>query len=456
MGTFSQLRTSPDDSWEQIAVTLRPSYYGYDFFGNDLDEGVDGAKHPVFAAAYIQDKIEFSDIVLNLGLRYDYIDSDGWDLVDPTNVEFSNGLIKENQFKKTEPTNALSPRIGFSFALTDKTIFYAAWGKFIQQSKLRDVYLGRPYVSRVVTGGNAYADPIGFGIKPEKTTQYDVGFKQQIGDNLGLDISAYYKDIKDQVTAGFQLSAANAAHQSYYMLENADFATTKGVELKLNLRRTERVAAQVSYSYSDARGTGSATRYSTRFYMIWQAPTYGGEFAMPTFVMPLIFNYPHKGNIWVDYRFGDNDGGPILSNLGINLLFNFNSGRSYTKINPSTSDYGTSEDQHHGVPIEPYGYSQTPWVYTFDLTIDKTVQIGPLSTNFYISIYNLLNTKSETNVYPETGSGFDDGYLNTEKGKAAAERNGAKYVEMFKWMNYYTAGNFSAPRQVYLGLRVDF
>jgi hypothetical protein len=240
------------------------------------------------------------------------------------------------------------------------------------------------------------------------------------------------------------------------MLENADFATTKGIELKLNLRRTERVAAQVSYSYSDARGTGSATVYSTRFYMIWQAPTYGGEFAMPTFVMPLIFNYPHKGNVWVDYRFGNNDGGPILSNLGINLLFNFNSGRSYTKINPSTSDYGTSEDQHHGVPTEPYGYSQTPWVYTFDLTIDKTVQIGPLSTNFYVSIYNLLNTKAETNVYPETGSGFDDGYLNTDKGRAAADRNGANYVDMFKWMNYYTAGNFSAPRQVYFGLRVDF
>ena len=454
--TYDQIRSHPDNNWSDYLVTLRPSIYGYDFLGNNVDEGVDGAKHPVFAAAYVQDKIEFSDIVLNLGLRYDYIDSDSWDLLDKSNVVFENGLIRQDQFKKTATSSTLSPRIGFSFALTDKTIFYAAWGKFVQQSKLRDSYLGRDYVSRIVTGGNAYTNPIGFGLKPEKTTQYDVGFKQQIGDNLGIDVSAYYKDIKDQVTAGFQQSAASASHQSYYMLENADFATTKGVELKLNLRRTERIAAQVSYSYSDARGTGSATAYSTRFYMIWQAPTYGGEFAMPTFVMPLIFNYPHKGNFWVDYRFGDNDGGPILSNLGINLLFSFNSGRSYTKIDPTTSDYGSSETQHHGVPIEPYGYSQTPWVYNFDLTFDKTVQLGPISTNFYISIYNLLNTKNETNVYPETGSASDDGFMNTAKGQAAAAKNGADYVAMYNWMNYYTNGNYSAPRQVYLGVRLNF
>jgi outer membrane receptor protein involved in Fe transport len=458
-GTLNQVRSNPDDTWGMIAVSQRPSYYGYDFFGNNLDEGVDGAKHPVFAAAYIQDKIEFSDIVLNIGLRYDYIDSDGWDLVDKTNVKFtSDGLIKDDQFKKTETSNTISPRIGFSFALTDKTVFYAAWGRFVQQSKLRDIYLGRPYVSRVVTGGNAYADPIGFGIKPEKTTQYDVGFKQQIGDNLGVDISAYYKDIKDQVTAGFQPSAPTASHQSYYMLENADFSTTKGIELKVNLRRTERIAAQLSYTYSDARGTGSATRYSTRFYLIWQAPTYGGEFQMPTFLMPLLFNYPHSGSMWIDYRFGENDGGPILSQLGMNLLFRFNSGRSYTRIDPVTSDYGASEGsaQHHGVPIEPYGTSKTPWAYTFDLTIDKTVKIGPVSTNFYVTIYNLLNSKNEVNVYAETGSGYDDGYLSTAKGQAAAQRNGAKYVEMYKWMNYLTAGMFNSPREVYFGVRLDF
>jgi outer membrane receptor protein involved in Fe transport len=454
---FANVRSNPDVTTKGLELTTRPSTYGYDYYGYEVDTGKNGGLHPVFAAAYFQDKIEFSDIVLNLGLRYDYISTDGYVLRDPRNVVFdSDGLIDEKEMLKMKASHTLSPRIGLSFALTDQTVFYAAWGKFVQQSKLGDTYGGRPWMSRVVQGGNAYPNTPGYGVKPERTTQYDIGFKQQIGDNFAFDISAYYKDIKDQVSSYFQYVSDDANHQSYYTLANIDFATTKGIELKLNLRRTERVAAQVSYTYSDARGTGSQTDYSPRYYIIWQAPSYGGEFMMPTFIMPLLFNYPHSGNAWIDYRFGDNDGGPILQNLGINLLFTFNSGRSYTRIDPTTSDWGSSQTQHHGVPVEPYGHSKTPWVYLFDLTVDKDVNFGSLKANFYITIYNLLNSKLMTNVFSETGTADDDGFFSTPNGIAAAERYGEDYVKLYNWVNYQTAGNYTSPRQIFLGVRLNF
>jgi len=66
--------------------------YGYDVHGNEITSGLDGhvdrsedrlagdrcdrfsaPPHPVFAGAYVEDKIELSDLILNLGLRYDYI-----------------------------------------------------------------------------------------------------------------------------------------------------------------------------------------------------------------------------------------------------------------------------------------------------------------------------------------------------------------------------------------------
>jgi len=454
---FAQVRSNPNITIDELANITRPSGYGYDYFGNEVDDGPDAGMHPVFAAAYFQDKIEFSDIVLNLGLRYDYISTDAFELRDPRNVIFDpSGLIDKEELLKTKASHTLSPRVGLSFALTDQTVFYAAWGKFVQQSKLTDTYGGRPWMSRVVTGGNAYPNTPGYGIRPERTTQYDVGFKQQLSDNFAFDISAYYKDIKDQVTSGFQYVSPDANHQSYYTLVNADFATTKGIELKLTLRRTERIAAQVSYSYSDARGTGSQTDYSPRYYIIWQAPSYNGEFMLPTFVMPLLHNYPHSGNAWIDYRFGNNDGGPILQNLGINLLFTFNSGRSYTRIDPTTSDWGSSQTQHHGVPIEPFGYSQTPWVYLFDLTIDKDVNFGPVKTNFYITIYNLLNSKLMTNVFSETGTADDDGFFATPAGIAAANKYGEDYVKLYNWVYYQTAGNYTAPRQVFFGVKLNF
>ena len=105
-------------------------------------------------AAYVQDKIEFSDIILNLGLRYDYIDPDSKDVTDPANLTFNNDdmIIASTSYRTTEKTQQFSPRIGFSFPVTDRTVFHAQYGKFIQQTKLRDSYLGASQYGRYHQG----------------------------------------------------------------------------------------------------------------------------------------------------------------------------------------------------------------------------------------------------------------------------------------------------------------
>ena len=154
--------------------------YGYDLYGNELNDGVDGPKNPVFAAFYVQDKMEFSDLILNLGLRLDYIDTDSKEFVNPHNVKFdSDGIIDPAYMVDVDPTLQVSPRFGFSFPVTDQTVFHAQYGKFIQQSRLRDIYLGFNRTSDIVKGGFAELNPVGYGLKPERTTQYEIGFKQQ-------------------------------------------------------------------------------------------------------------------------------------------------------------------------------------------------------------------------------------------------------------------------------------
>ncbi|MCK5088274.1 MAG: TonB-dependent receptor, partial [Melioribacteraceae bacterium] len=131
--------------------------YGYDVFGNQYDgNGLDAAKNPVFAAFYIQDKMEFSDLVLNAGVRLDYIDTDSQEFINPNNIEFAEGnLIDPATLKDIDPYTYVSPRIGLSFPVTDKTVFHAQFGKFIQQSRLRDVYQGYNVVSDNIKGGFA-------------------------------------------------------------------------------------------------------------------------------------------------------------------------------------------------------------------------------------------------------------------------------------------------------------
>ena len=266
--------------------------YGYDTYGNELNDGVDGPKNPIFAAYYLQDKLEFEDLVLNLGLRLDYIDTDSKAFNDPSNVKFdSDGIIDPNYMYDVDPTVQLSPRLGFSFPVTDKTVFHAQYGKFIQQSQLRNIYLGFNRASDIVKGGFAELNPVGYGLRPERTTQYEIGFKQQLGENFAFDITAFYKDIKEQIQLRSIYADPTAAHVQYYALVNGDFATTRGFELQLDLRRTQRLAATFNYTYSDAQGTGSTPNEAGR--AVWQSPTADPYF--PQQISPLTFNQTHNG-----------------------------------------------------------------------------------------------------------------------------------------------------------------
>ena len=57
---------------------------------------------------------------------------------------------------------------------------------------------------------------------------------------------------------------------------------------------------------------------------------------------PLDYDQRHRGALNMDYRFADGDGGPVLENLGLNVLFTFNSGHRYTayEFEPGTDRYG--------------------------------------------------------------------------------------------------------------------
>ena len=62
---------------------VRHNFYGFDRGTGeteiDSDEesisGFDGPKRPYTFAAYVQDKIEYKGLIVNAGLRFDYIDA---------------------------------------------------------------------------------------------------------------------------------------------------------------------------------------------------------------------------------------------------------------------------------------------------------------------------------------------------------------------------------------------
>lgn len=450
-----------------LSAATATGMLGYDIWGNEIDSnynGIDGPKHPTYGAAYIQDKFEAKQLVINAGLRFDYIDNDDFTFADMANPAWdqTNKTLIADEVVEMDPKIYVSPRLGLAFPATDRTVFHVQYGKFVQAPKLDQVYPSMYWMNNVFEGGNFFTTTYGFGLKPMITTQYEVGFNQQFAEAASFDVTVFYKDIQDWITTSRIQGGPNDAISYYNILENGDFATTKGIELSLTLRRTNRVAAQVNYTYSSALGTGSVTGSSL-------AGTEQGV-AVPTIISPLDFSRPHVGSVNVDYRFGKNDGGIILSQLGLNLLFQFQSGHPYTLREGAfgqqdESRGGEIEDSRNRNPLESVNSSMTPWNYTIDLRVDKTVDFGPFDANFYVYAMNLTNKRNVTNVYMRTGNAWDDGFRADTQTSAsiAAAHGGDLFWAMYDAINLSGNGTntqsgrlFGVPRQVRAGIRLEF
>ncbi|RMD96659.1 MAG: hypothetical protein D6814_10985, partial [Calditrichaeota bacterium] len=315
------------------------SYYGWDVDGvNKINSGVNGPRHPIMASAYVQTKWEYRDLILNFGLRYERIDAKVWkpDNLENPSFDKTNDYVKEDALGETDPFNYVLPRVNFAFPVTDRTVFYAQYGKYVQMPNLADLYRGgvRTLSRDISTESRSlygfFGQYVGFTAKPERTTQYELGIRQSLTDNFALTITAFYKNLEDQLRLDRVLADGTGQLEAgtpiFAAWLNNDFGTSKGLELTLELRRTRRLAAKVNYTLSNTRGTGSDSR-STRV-----AVSDATISTYPKLIYNLDYNQTHRGSVVLDYRFARGDGGKILQGLGLNAILTFNSGHSYTRI----------------------------------------------------------------------------------------------------------------------------
>ncbi len=442
--------------------------WGYDEFGDKVDDDeFFGPKKPVFASAYIQDRIEFEDIILNLGLRYDYIDTDDLQFADPLNPEgainHQTFELNRDGFNEVEAQSFVSPRIGVSFPITDQTVFHAQYGKFVQQPRLADLYTGWYRWAYQFSQSFFFGNPEGTNLNPTRTTQYELGFTQQVGDNMSFDITGYYKDVKDQVVFRQVFTDNNSIVQDYNISANGDFATTKGVEVSFTMRRTNNLAINANMSFQDAQGTGSFPNSQRG---IVGAPINNQVFT-PAYVSPLEFNRAFSGSVNLDYRFDADEGNALLNQLGASVLATFSSGHPFTLGEGGQDLEGDARDRQ---PLESLNSSTTPGTFQVDLRIDKTFNLFDLlNLNIYFRAINVFDSENVQNVFLRTGTHTDDGFLtNPEFSANLIETYGDIYKDVYTAINlnyyeqYLQSGVyanplvFGPPRQYQLGIRLEY
>ena len=466
--------------------------YGYDLYGNESDnrtfyysdvEGVsdrdtmyvDGAKTPSEMGFFIQDKIELDDIVINAGLRIDMLDPDEETLVAIDSIEQYDlsKYIKESSWKDMGTFTEVQPRIGVSFPLTDNTNVYGYYGRFSQLVDLNSMYYtAYDYRTQIAVGGNYYGNPIGFGLEPVRTTQYEIGFKRSFGDMAALKVTGFYKNQKGLAQADKVVDPKGELAGAYNYVRNGDFATTRGLEFDFQTRRTNGFLARANYTLSQAEGTGS----SRAGYI--SAVDRGSE--DPQMVNPLDFNQEHTGSVSLDYELSSSN--MMLDGLDINLLYTFSSGHAYTYVfrpvggQVSAYDAGVDYmfDTRSREALEAINSSTTPWNYNLDLRVDKTFNLAGYGLTVFARVRNLLDARNVLNVYQATGSADDDGFISDGVysggfvdlwGQDTDGDGVTDYEEMYTAINIdndesyrvYTGEYLvSSPRQAFLGIELNF
>ena len=461
---------SKQDLIRLLRSTSASDFFGFDEFGREADsEGLEAPRHPTVGAVFIQDKVEYNDLIINAGLRIDYFDADSWRFKDPAAPvrDPTNYTIDLASMEKTATYTDISPRLGMSFPVSDLTVFHVQYGRFSQMPAMRSMFAGGARLALELGGQNYIRYPTAYDIEPMRTTQYEIGFERQFAESASFDITGFYRDVKGQMQLRKQqLSASAVDAGAYAYLQNGDFATTKGIEFQFKLRRVNNLRTELNYTLSDARGTGSSTGSAIS--------GVENETNLPTIISPLDFNETHRGSIYLDYRYPDNEPNPILRSLGANLLMSFTSGHNFTLVTGSIGQRGPenagvldSFDPRSRKPLESINRSTTPWTFQTNLRIDKGFSLFGLNAKVYSYVINLFNRKNVLNVYNRTGTDKDDGFLtNPELSQQIVEASGGQqYVQLYEAINlanrqaYWSneGGDiYDAPRQIRFGLQFDF
>jgi len=239
----------------------------------DPVQGMD-AFNPITYAAYVQDKMEFEGLVVNAGVRLDVMDpgSSYGRAQDQVLWNHYNSLTRWRGVPVVDSPRqtAISPRLGISHPVTERSTIRFFTGRFFQFTQLQHLY-NREFRSTQPDkdlNGNGQIDqaeifnslvyPLAgeFGninMKPERTTNFEVGVDWNFTREYVLGATAFYKDQEGVLSSGgsdFFLDDPFKGFNSSYThgFFNRRFSTSRGLELSFKKAFSHMTAFNVSYN----------------------------------------------------------------------------------------------------------------------------------------------------------------------------------------------------------------
>ena len=165
----------------------------------------------------------------------------------------SRNFDPNGSFEDYTPQVSWMPRLAFSFPISEDANFFVHYDVLVQRPPSNTIATPLDYY--YWSDGPPSNNP---NLKPEKTIDFEVGFKQKVSPSSAITISAYYKELRDMIQSQTYLFVPGVPGNSYNSYGNQDFGTVKGFSFSYDLRRTQNLEMTAAYTLQFADGTGSS------------------------------------------------------------------------------------------------------------------------------------------------------------------------------------------------------
>ncbi|MSP64468.1 MAG: TonB-dependent receptor [Ignavibacteria bacterium] len=407
-------------------------------------------RNPIEYSFYAQDKIEYNNFIINAGLRYDYFDSKGDVLTDPEDPNIYLPFKLKNKFdvngdgkidvsddqtatsaiekrrkywyKKASPKKQISPRFGIAYPITDQGVIHFSYGHFLQIPSFSYLYQRPEY--KVTSSGGLQG---GFGnpdLNPQRTVMYEIGLQQQLSDEMSMDVTGFYRDIRDWVTSGPAIEVQ--AGTGYSMYINKDYANVRGIALSLNKRLSNFYTFNFSYTFQVAEGVNSSPD-EEYFAQV-------GNSDPAKQLTSLDWDQTHTAN----FSLGLEDAGQ-----GGFMILRYGSGLPYTPVIITQLRQGQSTSNNL---IK--NSRRRPDNFTTDLRLYKNIKYSGFNFNLFCKVTNLFDRRNELDVFGDTGR------ANKTLQTSNISQDPSANNTIAEWFNFPTM--YSEPREVQIGFEIGF
>jgi outer membrane receptor protein involved in Fe transport len=371
---------------------------------------------PWGGAFYIKDNLEYGSMIASLGFRYDfYIQTTGLEEI-AKNDDLGSGVIFGDRTR-------FSPRIGFSYPISDKAKIHFNYGHFYQLPELQFMY------DRNTTAAGKN-DIIGnYNLDFVKTIQYSFGVKYAMSENYSVDVAGYFKDEFDKINSADVKLGGALTVQRY---ENKDYGRSRGFEVTIDKRGGRLINGDINYSYAFAYGKQSQSRTA---YL--SSSELDKE---PLSEKPLDNDVRHAINCNIQLVIAKNSK-PVLFGLRIPDDWNLSIGGEFETGKPFTPD-AKFPNLYIAEDRKPEENSmRMPSILSIDARFAKMFTLAKLDWSLILWIDNVLDNRNVQGIYTATGR------ADTRQNDGNNIRGGKEYDR--------DPENWRRGRQVKLGLQVN-